>query len=184
MNSLKGQLLIATPELDAPFFARTVILMVEHGPGGAVGLVLNKPTEATVADIAGAVLHAESDWDKPIQVGGPVDGPLMAIHGVEALSDAEVIPGIYTSVDAEKVRQVLTRRIEPSMIVANYAGWGPGQLEGEFDSDSWRTLPASPSLVFWDDARDLWEVVVSAAETRSLAAFLRLGVVPSDPSVN
>lgn len=184
MRSLKGQLLIATPGLMAPFFARSVILMLEHNEEGAAGVVLNRPTEATVADIAEEVFSEPLDWDKTLLLGGPVPGPLMVIHRDEDLSDREVIPGVYNAVEISKVREVLFGRVEPSLVLANYAGWGPGQLEGEFDLDSWLTLPATLETIFWDGPGDLWDATVKRINAQKLSDFLGLGGVPADPRLN
>ena len=184
MRSLKGHLLIASPSLVAPFFGRTVILMLDHSEEGAAGVVLNRPTEATVSDIAETVFSEPFEWDKPLNLGGPVSGPLMVLHEVEEISDQEIIPGLYNSVEMSKVRQAVMGRTEPSLILANYAGWGPGQLEGEFGVDSWLTLPASLEYVFWESPRDLWDVVVKAVNARKLSEFLGLRDVPRDPSWN
>jgi putative transcriptional regulator len=184
MRSLKGHLLIASPSLLSSFFTRTVILMLDHTEEGAAGVVLNRPTEATVADIAETVFSGPVDWDKPLNLGGPVSGPLMVLHEVEELSDQEIFPGLYNSVEMSHVREAVMGRTEPSMILANYAGWGPGQLEGEFDVDSWLTLPATREYVFWEEAEDLWDVVVKAVNARKLSDFLGLRDVPTDPSLN
>lgn len=184
MNSLKGQFLIASPDLLTPFFTRTVILMLEHGEDGAMGVVVNRPTEATVADIAEQVFEEPFAWDKPIGLGGPVPGPLLALHSVEDLADREVVPGVYSTVEATKVQQLILGQVAPSLILANYAGWGPGQLEGEFGEDSWLTLPATPEYVFWEGPKDLWEVVVKAVNARKLSEFLGIRDLPRDPSVN
>jgi putative transcriptional regulator len=184
MNSLKGHLLIASPNLLAPFFTRTVILMLEHTEDGALGVVLNRPTDATVADIAEQVLQERVEWSKPILLGGPVPGPLMVLHTDEDLADQEVLPGVYSSIDAAKIQQLLRGQPEPALVVANYAGWGPGQLEGEFDVDSWLTLPATAEHVFWAGEIDLWDVVAQAANTTKLSEFLRIRQVPPDPRLN
>src|ERR1700744_5133637 len=105
MRSLKGHLLIASPSLLASFFTRTVILMLDHTEEGAAGVVLNRPTEATVADIAETVFSEPIDWAKPLNLGGPVSGPLMVLHEVEDLSDQEIIPGVYNAVEISKVRE-------------------------------------------------------------------------------
>ena len=185
MKSLKGHLLIAAPTLVTPFFTRTVILMLEHGPDGAMGVVLNRPTEATVESISEGLLEEYLDWEKPIHIGGPVLGPLMAIHAEAVWSDAEVIPGVYSSIEASKVRELIRKQSEPSLIIANYSGWSAGQLEGEFGDDSWITLPARPEHVFRDDdADDLWSIVVKEVGARKLSEFLGLREVPPDPSLN
>jgi putative transcriptional regulator len=184
MNSLKGHLLIAAPTLLTPFFTRTVILMLEHGEQGAVGVVLNRPTDATVTDISEQVLQEPFEWDKPIRLGGPVSGPLMVVHMLEEHGDQEVIEGVFSSIEAGKIQELIRQKAEPSLIVANYSGWGPGQLEGEFGWDSWLTLPATVEHIFWDGETDLWRVVVNAVNARKLSEFLGLRDVPPDPSLN
>jgi putative transcriptional regulator len=184
MKSLKGQLLVASPSLMSPFFARTVILMFDHSQKGAMGVVLNRPTEATVGDVAEQVLDEPLDWSKPIHLGGPVTGPLLVVHIEPDLADQEVLDGVYQSIDAEKVRQILQRQSEPSLIVANYSGWGPGQLEGELAEDSWLTCDATMDLVFWEGSGDLWAEVVSRIRSTQLQNILGLDHLPEDPSVN
>ncbi len=184
MKSLKGHLLIASPTMESSFFSRTVILMLEHNADGAAGVVLNKPTEAKVSDVAETVFSEPFTWDKPLHLGGPVPGPLMVVHQVEEMGDGEVIPGVFHAVEESKVRAVVRGRVEPSLIIVNYSGWGPGQLEGEFGVDSWLTLPASLDHVFWSNDRDLWDVVVKEVNARKLSDFLGLRAVPTDPSLN
>ena len=184
MNSLKGHLLIATPELLAPFFTRTVILMFEHTEEGAAGVVLNRPTEATVTDLSEQVFEERFEWAKPIYLGGPVSGPLMVLHTDEELSDRQIIAGVYGTIDANQVQQVIRRRAEPSLIVANYAGWGPGQLEAEIAEGAWSSTPATVEHIFWAGPEDLWEAVVKQAGGPGVAGLLGLRNVPEDPSVN
>jgi len=184
MKSLKGQLLISTPHLLAPFFTRSVILMLEHNEEGAMGVVLNHPTDAVVTDIAETVFQEPFEWDKPLGLGGPVPGPLMVLHTLEGLADQEVLPGLYSTIEASKVQELLRGRVEPSLVIANYSGWGPGQLEGEFDVDSWLTLPATIAYSFWAGTKDLWEVVVKEVNAKKLSEFLGLREVPPDPTMN
>jgi putative transcriptional regulator len=185
MNSLKGHLLVATPRLLDPNFVRTVLLMLEHNEEGAAGVVLNRPTQATVSDIAEQVLDEAMEWDKAIYMGGPVTGPLMILHTDESLGDLNPLPGVFSTADAPKIEQMLRVRIEPSLVIANYAGWGPGQLESEIAEDSWLSLPARPEFVFWDgDAEDLWDAVVKEIHAGDLSRFLGLRDLPEDPSVN
>lgn len=184
MSSLKGHLLIASPELTSPFFGGSVTLMLEHGEHGAMGITLNRPTGTTIADIADDVFGEPFEWDKAIHLGGPVPGPLMVVHADDGLADAEVIPGVFVTVEADKLRDLLRGRPEPSLIVVNNAGWAPGQLEGEFGRDAWLTLPATSEYLFEFDPAELWDIVLKAAGTQSLADFLGLKGVPDDPSLN
>ncbi len=184
MRSLKNHLLIASPSLVDGFFQRTVILMLDHGEEGAAGIVLNRKTEASLSDVAETIFNEPFDWDKPLNLGGPVPGPLMVIHKEEGLADQEILDGVFNTIESTKVREVLLGRPDPCLLIANYSGWGPGQLENEFGVDSWLTLPATPDHVFWDDPRELWDVVVKEVNARKLSDFLGLREIPSDPSLN
>jgi putative transcriptional regulator len=184
MQSLKGYLLIATPSLQSPIFTRSVILMLEHNEEGALGVILNQPINTTVTDLSGKIFEDDFEWDKALSLGGPVPGSLMVLHTDEELADQEVIPGVCITVEASKVHEIVRRRPEPSLILANYSGWGPGQLDGEFSVDSWVTLPATAEHVFWTGDRELWNVVVNEVSVKKLSEFLGLRAVPPDPSVN
>lgn len=184
MKSLKGHLLVASPALLDPNFHKAVVLMFEHTAKGAAGVVLNRPIEASITDIAEQVFEQPLEWDKPISLGGPVPGPLMVIHRREALADQEIMPGVFSTIEAEKVREILREKTEPSLVVANYAGWGPGQLEAELAEDSWLTTPARTEHVFGADPQGLWDEVMRQIRSDDLAAFLRVPNVPGDPSMN
>jgi putative transcriptional regulator len=184
MNSLKGRLLVATPELVDPNFARTVLLMLEHTDDGAVGIILNRPTEASVSDISEQVLGEEFDWEKPIRLGGPVPGPLMVLHTWESLADREIFDGLFTTADAEKLETLLRQKREPSVIIANYAGWGPGQLEREMSEGSWFTIPATCDHIFVADSAELWDEATREAPTTNISELLKLRTIPPDPSLN
>src|ERR1700761_8195715 len=102
MTSLKGHLLVAHPGLLDPNFARSVLLMFEHNKEGAAGVILNRPTVATVSDISEQVFSERFEWDKPLTLGGPVLGPLMVIHDTASLGDQEVLDGLFTTIDEAK----------------------------------------------------------------------------------
>lgn len=184
MKSLKGQFLVATPQLDDSNFRHAVILMFEHSEEGAAGIVINRPMDASISDIASQVLEEEFDWDKAIHLGGPVPGPLMILHTDADLADQEILPGVYSTVEAEKVRVMIRDRVEPSLIIANYAGWGPGQLESELKRNSWFCVPADSEQVFSDERHALWDVFVRQVRGRDLDTLLKIKEVPPDPSLN
>lgn len=185
MNSLKGCLVIATPDLDTPVFARSVILMLDHGEEGAMGVILNHPMNVVVTDLSGKIFEEEFVWDKPLCLGGPVTGPLMVLHTLEDLADQQVMDGVYCTMEATKVQEIISRKTEPSLVIANYAGWGPLQLESEFERDSWLTLPAQLSHVFREeDDDDLWSVVVNEVKNLELSELLGVRERPLDPSMN
>jgi putative transcriptional regulator len=184
MQPLKGHLLIATPQLQSPIFSRSVILMIEQNEEGALGLILNQQISTTMTDLSGKIFVDDFEWDKPISLGGPVASSLMMLHTNESLADQEIIPGVFITADGSKVQELIERRAEPSLVVANYSGWGPGQLDGELRRDSWLTMPATFDHVFWTGKRDLWRFVVNQVQAQKLTALVGLRVVPADPSLN
>lgn len=184
MTTLKGHLIVASPDLLDPNFARSVLLMFEHTKGGAAGLILNRPTVATIGDISEQVFSEAFEWDKPLNLGGPVVGPLLVLHTEETLSDQEVMDGLYTTVDAVKVQILLRKRVEPSLILANYAGWGPGQLEAEIREGSWLLTPATIPMVYETSDEDGWAAIVREIEANRLPKILGIREVPDDPSLN
>jgi putative transcriptional regulator len=184
MQSLKGHLLIATPSLDTPMFARSVILMLDHNRDGAMGLILNQPINTLITDLAGKIFEEGFEWDKPLHLGGPVPGSLIVIHTLASRADHEIIPGVFVTMDASLVQQIIRQRPEPALVIANYSGWGPGQLEGEFRWDSWTALPATCDHVFWTGQKDLWKVLVGEVNATKLSEFLKLKIRPADPRLN
>jgi putative transcriptional regulator len=184
VESLKGHLLVAARGLADPNFARAVILMLGHGPEGAAGLVLNRPTDETIAKVAEQAFGEEIVWDKAIHLGGPVPGPLVVLHAAESLADEEVFEGVYSTADSDKLRLIVRQRVEPSLVVSGYAGWGPGQLEDECAEDTWRSLPARAEHVFWAGDDDLWDAVIAEIGRADLAALLKIRTMPDDPAVN
>ena len=114
-------------------FSRSVVLLLGHDEDGALGIILNKPTNTTMTDLSGKIFDDDFEWDQPLHLGGPVAGPMAVFHTVEAMADGEVIPGVFQTLEATKVQHVLSQKTQPSLVVANYSGWGPGQLEEEIE---------------------------------------------------
>lgn len=184
MQSLKGHLLIATPQLQSPIFHRSVILILDHDEDGALGLILNRQINTTMTDLAGKIFVEDFEWDKPISLGGPVAGSLMMLHTAKAMADDEIIPGVFITTDGCKVQELIDQRSEPSLVIANYAGWGPGQLDSELRANSWLTLPATFDHVFWTGEKELWNVVLNQVQARKLTALVGVRTLPPDPGLN
>jgi putative transcriptional regulator len=184
MSCLKGHLLIATPQLKAPVFSRSVILMLEQNEEGALGVILNQRISATMSDLAGKVFVEGFDWDKPISLGGPVPSSLIVLHAIESLADQEVISGVYMTADSSKVQELIVQRPEPSLVLANYSGWGPGQLDGEISAGFWLVFPATIDHVFGTEETELWKAVVTEVGRKDLADVAGVRAMPADPSLN
>ncbi len=184
MQSLKGHLLIATPQLETTIFARSVILMLEATKQAATGIILNQPINTTLTELSGKVFADDFEWNKPISLGGPLASSLMVLHIEADLADTQVIPGVYFTSEPAKVHKLVEQRPEPSIVLANYSAWGPGQLDGELRRESWLTLPATSKRVFWTGEKELWKAVWSEVHTRKLARLLRIREVPAEPGLN
>ena len=181
MRSLRGQLLVAGPALHDPNFRRTVVLLGEHGEDGAMGLVLNRVSDVTVADAVPPIADLVGDGEL-VHVGGPVQPQAVVVladfvephrAGALVLDSIGFLPGDVD--DETDLGQLRTVRV-----YAGYAGWGPGQLEEELDEQSWVVLPARASDVFTAAPDALWSEVLR----RHGGALGILALLPEDPHVN
>lgn len=184
MESLKGHLLVARHYLLDPNFFHSVVLMLEHNEEGAFGVVINRNTETTIGGISDQAFEEPVDWEKPIGLGGPVTGPLLALHQRADLADQQVMPELYSTTDADKLMTLVREKVEPTRFVANYSGWGPGQLEGELAEASWLVLPASIDHIFCEDETELWKEVARQINRQNLTSMLELPDPPEDPRMN
>jgi putative transcriptional regulator len=180
-ESLKGQLLVAAPALLDPNFHRTVVLVGEHGEEGAMGVVLNRPSRVSVAEAVEPLVELVGG-DELVFVGGPVQPEAIVVLGefeepehAASLVLAEVgfLPGEIES--GEDVGPLARVRV-----FAGYAGWGPGQLEGELAESSWILEPAVPNDVFAADPVALWSDVLR----RKGGPYAVLSMMPPDPTLN
>jgi putative transcriptional regulator len=173
-DSLTGQLLIAAPTIGDPRFAHTVILMVRHDREGAFGIVLNRPVgERPIAALLEATGENDADVTGVVRVfaGGPVQPELGFVVHTAEYRRAETVD-VDGRVAMTASRQVLldmghNQGPEKSLFALGYAGWGPGQLEGELARNDWFTTPEQLKLVFDDEREKLWEDAM-ARRTREL----------------
>jgi putative transcriptional regulator len=174
LASLTGQLLIAAPTIGDPRFAHTVILMVRHDKEGALGIVINRPVgEQSIASLLEGTGEDVSGIEGSLRVfaGGPVQPELgFVVHSAEYRRDETLEVDAHVAMTAS--RQILRdignhRGPEKSLFALGYAGWGPGQLEGELARHDWFTAPEEPKLIFDDNRANLWEDAM-ARRTREL----------------
>ncbi len=180
MESLRGQLLVASPALLDPNFHRTVVLVTEHGDDGAAGLVLNRPSFAPVA-AAVPQLEALVDEDEHVWMGGPVQPEAVLVLGEFLDPDDAAVPlfeslGFPSLEEPEEVIPATTRR----RVFAGYAGWGAGQLEEEIANEDWILEPARADDAFTDEPDDLWADVLR----RKGGVYELVARMPEDPSLN
>ena len=160
---LAGQLLVATPEMQDPRFAESVIYMVKHDADGALGLVINKPiAKGSIDDLLKSfgIDGKGSTREIVIHYGGPVSqrqGFLLHTDDHSMESSTQVADGIAMTADI-KMLEAIARGEGPrqSLFMLGYAGWAPGQLEMELKTDSWFVIGGDKALIFGGDADKKW----------------------------
>jgi len=174
---LTGKLLIAMPAMSDPRFARSVVFMCAHSEDGAMGLIINKP--ATDLSLRGLLQQVSVDVvpdlaDRPVHFGGPVEHARgFVLHSGEYQSRVTTLPlsgpfGMTATVD---VLEDLGAGHGPdrAIVALGYAGWGPGQLEGEIAQNGWLTVDATPDLVFGTPDTGKWEAALRYLGVDALA---------------
>jgi putative transcriptional regulator len=178
--SLRGQLLIASPALVDPNFARAVVLITEHGEEGAMGVVLNRPSETDVAEVAAEL--GDVAGTEPIFIGGPVQPQALVV--LAEFNDLEAAAWIVVAdvgfVGSETSYDRLSDAIRRGRVYAGYSGWGAGQLEAEIAEEAWIIEPPLPAELFADKPEELWHRVLA----RKGGQFALLSRMPDDPSLN
>lgn len=184
MDSLSGKVLIATPAMNDPNFHRTVVLILEHNDEGAIGLVLNRPSELRIDE-------ALPGWERVtgsppvVFAGGPVERDAIIALGrafPETIPDAEWVPIVdrLRVVDLTAGPEVAEDMVETARIFVGYAGWSGGQLEDEVAADAWFVADATDLDAVRDDPEALWADVLRR-QPGELALF---STFPEDPSLN
>jgi putative transcriptional regulator len=139
-GSLRGHLLVATPPLVDPNFDRSVVLMLEHGEDGALGIVLNRPSETNLDDVL-PEWHAYASAPAVVFAGGPVapDAVIALARGTLDPDEAGLVPIIddLGTVDLGRDPDDLTGTLDYLRVFVGYAGWAPGQLESELERNAW-----------------------------------------------
>lgn len=178
-----GNLLAAVPDLRDPNFFRTVVLIFQHDQEGAAGLVLNRQLPVTVQAVAREALELAGDFPDSLHWGGPVEGPLMALHRSPALAELQVTAGLYFSMQKHNLQALLKRREHEFRLFSGYAGWGGGQLESEIDTGGWLALPAATEQVF-GPPDGLWQQVCEEVGRRIILPRTYFGPEPPAPEWN
>jgi putative transcriptional regulator len=154
MKSLAGYFLVARPILKDPSFKESVVLLLQHNEQGAFGLVINRP------------MKKKKELPFPVFKGGPCPSQgLFMIHGhpewAAQASDPEqieVAPGIFLG-DPAAVERVQQQPDDPEFkyrMISGYAGWSPGQLEGEITTGAWAIVPATGAAMFDVPVPEIW----------------------------
>lgn len=153
--SLSGHLLLAMPNMLDPNFAGAVVYVCEHSSKGAMGLVINRPTDLTVAglldkiDLGGQAAATDTD---PVLFGGPVSGERgFVLHsGGKVWNSSLVVTDDIRLTTSKDILEAVAQGQAPErwFITLGYAGWSEGQLEEELAQNAWLTVPANDDILF------------------------------------
>jgi putative transcriptional regulator len=182
MNSLQGTFLVAAPHQLDPNFVKATVLVVAHTVRGALGIIVNDYRRES-----GIFQRRNSRWDFRRRIGlcygGPVTGPLMAIHTNAILAERQIMPGVFFSARKELMLRLMRQLQHPCKIFSGYAGWSPGQLGYELEQGVWRVVPATAQQIFSHDG-NLWEKLSMQATRLQLWMMFNIKHVPADPLLN
>lgn len=176
-----GKLLIAEPFLSNPNFARSVILLCEHGTEGTVGFILNRATELTLGDLLPELYTPLLK----IYQGGPVQlDTLHMLHRSPGnFGGNEIFPGVFWGGSYEALQEaILNNDYQPIdlRLFVGYAGWSPGQLEKELDEGSWIVTDLAQEILFETESENIWREAI-----RSLGEkYAYLANLPVNPQLN
>jgi putative transcriptional regulator len=182
VRPVKGQVLLAEPFLNDPYFRRTVIFLCEHNTEGSFGFVLNNYIDVDLDQI----MENMPKFESRISIGGPVrNSNLYYIHTLgEVVEDSvEIIPGVFMGGNFETLRKMLVSgRVEKGQIrfFVGYSGWSPAQLEKEIKTNSWFVTSINKEMVMNTQLEDLWKVVMKGMGKKGEL----IANMPEDPSLN
>lgn len=186
MDTAQGRALVASPYLTDPNFLRSVVYILRHDEEGAIGLVLNRPTETSVGHLLEQLLDhpVKNDW--PIFCGGPVDGPLMLLQ--ECLTEDESTRMVYVASDQSRITEICGNHVQGPghdryRVFDGYSGWGPGQLDAELRCGGWLLWDIQPDQLF-EDPEELWQLAVKEIGRDILSGGIDPSKMPEDPAFN
>jgi putative transcriptional regulator len=186
-NSLRGQFLVAGPKMRDPNFFKSAVLIVEHGPDGTMGLIVNHPSSFTVAHALQGYMNLPENQDL-VYCGGPVEPDhLFVVHNSATLDPTEmpVVSGVFMGSSTDIFEDILQASLEDQeglvyRVFAGCAGWGPEQLEAELSRGDWLTISADADFIFHDDPYQIWDNLI----TKSYAAKRILPIDCDHPEWN
>jgi putative transcriptional regulator len=180
---LAGHFLVASRCLRDTNFVQSVVLMIHHDHQGAMGVVINRPSDKTVREVWEMIGNDPCEREDQIFVGGPVPGPLVALHSLQAFSDHQVLPGLFFSTHRDELDLIVRKKDVSLRLCSGNAGWGSGQLEGELEAGGWLYTRATVGDVF-SDHESIWKKVTARIGLEIMVPEIDREQLPRDPSLN
>lgn len=179
----KGTFLVATPDVEAGLFSRSVLLVCEHNPSGSFGLIINKSLDLELPEEIVSTDQLHNPF-VGIRSGGPVQtNQMMLLHSSPKLPEQtiEVCKDVYLGGDLQFLQETVADINGPPILLCfGYAGWQAGQLEREFLDGNWYLCPATKEHIFDTPPEKLWQTLLREMGGR----FATLSMIPEDLSLN
>ena len=161
----KGVLLVASPTLDDPNFRQAVVLVLQHGSEGTLGLILNRSTNVLLSHALSNLTVLKGTTYR-LFMGGPVEPTrlLLLFRLKEPPADARsVFDGVYVGGTSKVLERIITQAkpTETFRAFSGFAGWAPGQLKYEMLQGAWAALPPDATGIFDKDPATFWQNCIS-----------------------
>lgn len=183
---LTGHLLVASSTVTDPIYAHGVCLVVHQDDSGVIGVMLNRPMQPNPSAFMKLMGETPVSNDRlapmpiptpipealgTVHFGGPLTGPVVAIHQMSKYAEAETGDGIYVAAEKQHLEELVRKQASPYRLIVGHLGWDLEKLEGELNAGIWHLLPATVDIVF-RDAEQMWPGLIRRATSRSLANWL------------
>ncbi|MEO2053847.1 MAG: YqgE/AlgH family protein [Nitrospira sp.] len=171
-NLLRGVFIVADPRIIDPNFSRTVVLLIHNEEDGSTGLIINRPTSASLSEQFPAIKEHLTPSDRVFK-GGPVLPKTLTLLFQTKTPPAGMIPVLNNTYVSREMRlmadlpmsTILDRRFR---VFSGYAGWGPGQLQAEIVRGDWRVVRTGADIIFEGSADIIWEEMFGRSQERSV----------------
>jgi putative transcriptional regulator len=175
-------LLIAAPALKGTVFHKTVVFVLQHNSEGTFGVVLNQPANEEIKCEWHKLIGTDAS-DRFIVQGGPIGGPVFALHQEQKLAEMEMPGGVFVSAGSDKFQQLIDNDDSCYRIVFGVAGWQQGQLSDEIEEGLWYTLDGDAEQVF-DDPTWMWEKSLRRYGQKLICDVIGIDRLPPSPLLN
>lgn len=178
MNEYFGKLLIASPKLDSTPFSRSVVYVFQDNEDATVGVILNRPADDQIEQAWEGMVGALATNVFP-SFGGPLPGPVVALHRDENAAEITLPNGIYTSATEDNIQYLLSQRDDSVRVFFGLSGWQQGQLANEVENGDWIATHPSPELLFGHSS-DLWTDALLRFQNRFFHEVLGIQGIPQN----
>ena len=180
MEKLSGKLLVASPEhlQSKSELHRAVIYLFQDSPEGTVGVMLNQPATESVREVWQSIVKGREVPNSRLSIGGPLSGPVLAIHGIEDLGDLRFSNNIFAAATRDNLKRLIEQQSDPYRVFFGLTGWKDGELEREMDAGLWLTSEPKSEYIL-ESHDDLWNDLLRDKSNRFLEQIIRTPHIPT-----